>query len=74
MFDRQATGPPGLPYVGWYVAVTGGKPARRFGYWRYNLDVKPATVGVIRHLTGALDGKAKAAVEGFRKGADEPGR
>ncbi len=74
MFDRQATDPPGPPYVGWYVAVTGGKPARRLGYWRYDLDVAPATVGVVRHLTEALDGDAKAAVQGFRKGAAGPKR
>ena len=72
MFARQATDPPGIAYRGWYVAVTGGKPARRRGYWRYELDVKPGSVGVMQYLGRVLDGEARAAVENFRKDAGGP--
>ena len=72
MFAQQATDPPGIPYVGWYVAVTGGKPARRLGYWRYDPDVKAGTVPLMQYLAKALNGDAKAAVENFRRDADKP--
>jgi hypothetical protein len=72
VFATQATDPPGIAYVGWYVVVTGGKPAGRRGYWRYDPDVKPETVPVMQFLARTLDGDAKAAVENFRKDASRP--
>jgi len=72
MFAQQATDGPGIPFPGWYVAVTGGKPARRLGYWRYESDVKPGSVGVMQYLGKALDGDAKSAVENFRKDTGAP--
>jgi hypothetical protein len=72
LLDRVDSIPPGFPNRGWHVDVRGGKPAGWYGHWVYDLDVKPATVGVFQYLAKALDGEAKAAVVGFGQGAAEP--
>ena len=76
LFDRVYVPPSGILPPGWYVSVSGWKPAPgQKAAWRYQwacrLDVKPVTVGIIKHLTTALDGDARAAVEGSRKGAQQ---
>ena len=72
-FDRVHVPPPGFPVLGWYVAVSRGPADRKKVYywysWVHGFDVKPDTVGVIQHLTKALDGDAKAAIQNFRKDA-----
>jgi hypothetical protein len=79
LFDRVYVPPPGILPPGWYVSVSGGKlaPGQKVAWryqWAHGLDVKPGSVGIIKYLTRTLDGDAKSAIEGFRKGAEEPRR
>jgi hypothetical protein len=76
LFDRVSVDPAGVLGPGWYVEVMGGPAAARIGYWRwrFNKDVKPATVGVIQYLTKSLDGEAKAALERFHYDGDKSKR
>jgi hypothetical protein len=77
LFDTVYVPPPGIRPPGWYLSVAGGRPPPgqtqlRVFEWAYPLDVKPATVGVMKYLSKSLDGDARAAVENFRNDAATP--